>query len=695
MLLVSSLGAALRPGSGWAQLNLVDPDVKAKRAPGAERAADADGAKASPTSPTSPRGSDADAKAKAAAKAGAKPVDAAPAGPAAPSLLVDPVSDADLAVAWRTWTDAVKKNDIKAEQAARAALVKLKKSVAAKSMELWSVGLTRVAAKASERGDHGAAVEMARSATELAPALPAAWTALAWTYVRADPTDLGRVVTTLKTALSLSLADLRYQRATLADFGAIVIFSWIALACVVLFVFLLRRGYYALFDFHFFFPRAAARWQTGALFVLVLLMPIVFRLGLVAVLLTAFLAVTLYLTSAERAVAVVLIGVIGVLPVVGGVIAERAVFSETPARAVFEVDNGGVGSERTVAELDAKAQGRTASFAELFTLGTWRLRRGDAERAAQQLKDALALSPKEARALNNLGVAQAALGDWDNARVMFEDASKADPSLAAAHFNMGRIFQRRYQLLGDAAAGDIGRASTAFNTAQTLDPSLTKPEPLSTKEPTPLSSAFALTALPEDVVRSMAQANGAGDRVRSQLVSVFVGRAPEPVAYALPLLLAVLVALAGRLGPKLRASKVCTKCGRPCSTREDPELSLGSLMCTQCVNVFVNKNAAAPSLKVRKQAEVERYHQRTDRIAYGLGVLCAGMGHVFSGLPVRGLVYAFFFLFAVVGFVWRDGAVRAPFDAVPVWLKLVPLGLLFGSVYVVALRGLRKRQQQG
>ena len=69
-----------------------------------------------------------------------------------------------------------------------------------------------------------------------------------------------------------------------------------------------------------------------------------------------------------------------------------------------------------------------------------------------------------------------------------------------------------------------------------------------------------------------------------------------------------------------------------------------------------------------------------------------GMGHVFSGLVVRGTIYGFLFLLVIVLFLQRNGVLRSPYEAAPLLLRLVPLGLVFILVYLLSLRGLSRRQ---
>jgi hypothetical protein len=127
------------------------------------------------------------------------------------------------------------------------------------------------------------------------------------------------------------------------------------------------------------------------------------------------------------------------------------------------------------------------------------------------------------------------------------------------------------------------------------------------------------------------------------------------------------------------------------SRRDDPDVSPGSLLCTQCVNVFVKKNVAAPSLKVRKQLEVARYESRIEKLAWALGALWSGMGHVFSGATVRGALYGFLFALGVTAVVLRQGVLRAPYESLPALVWLVPVGLSLVMLYVLTLRGLRRK----
>jgi hypothetical protein len=198
--------------------------------------------------------------------------------------------------------------------------------------------------------------------------------------------------------------------------------------------------------------------------------------------------------------------------------------------------------------------------------------------------------------------------------------------------------------------------------------------------------------LPPSELQALDAGEVAGERVEAQVSRKLVAGMTGPVAWALPGLLGGVLFGWGFLRQKLNASKVCEKCGRPACRRCDPELGLGSLMCTQCVNVFARKGQVPAQMRTRKEAQVAEHRTWMDRVALGFSALMAGAGHVFAGLPVRGALYAFLFLFGVGAVVFHGGVLRAPYGEAPAYLKLTLAGVLLLPVYLLTLRGLYKRQ---
>lgn len=706
--------------AAWAQVDLVDPDAPSTKPKKTAKPADdelqpnpddtvidegpledTEPGKAVPElnvpiTPTAPKekrdagvGRDSKDAKKEPGKDGKK--EPAPRAPP-PPLVVKALADADLERAWTKWKELEGKTDVKAEQAARAELVKMRSISGASNLESWAIGLLRAAEKHEAAGDSGAAVEIAMTAVELAPDLPAAWTGLALTYFRADPSDVGRYLGAFKKGVEKTLGDARYLRPFVADIAATLLIAVVFTALVVVVVLFLRRLRYFLHDFHFFFPRAAAHWQTTAMALLLLSLPVVFRMGVAPMLLVLFAAATLYLTIAERIVAAVLIAMLGFVPTLAGTMVEATAFADTAAEDLYLIERGGTGVDDLVQRYERLAAEDKVTFPERFVLGRYHLRRGHLEQAIAHYRSALAIRPEDVPGRVNLAVALFLQGDLENPRSILENVTR-DSRNPIALFDQARLYQRRHAVYGDSVAGEVDKANAALVEARTMDATL----PGIADEEKPRTELIAneyVRTLPlaTDELLGFAKSTDGAERVRSQMTHLLLGDVNASIAPFYPLLAALLLLGFGFLGPALEAARVCNRCGLPVSRRSDPDVSRGSLMCTQCVNVFARKNVVAPSLKVRKQLDVARYQTRMERLSYAFGLACAGMGHVFGGWPVRGAIYGFLFVVAVTAAVLRNGVLRAPYDPLPLVLKAVPMVLLFLLVYLFSLRGLRKRQ---
>ncbi|MFT3842046.1 MAG: hypothetical protein QM723_33960 [Myxococcaceae bacterium] len=614
----------------------------------------------------------------------------APAKPPAPPILVAQTSDADLQAAWEKWRAANEKNDVKAEATARAELLALKARSGSTALVPYAVGLLRAASQHQAAGDSTAAVELAQAAVELAPRVPVIHLMQARVFFEVDPTNPGRVFESVRNGLVLGLDDPQFLRPIIADVAATFLTALMVLAAAVVAVLFLRRVRYFLHDFHFIFPRALARWQSAALAVLFLLTPIVFRMGVAPAVLLLFATVSLYLTTAERLTAWVLVTLLGAIPVLGQLSAGATSFAGTPAERAYQLEQGGPNTESLAAEVVAAAKQDKATFAELSALGSWQLRRGRLDAAIDTLKGALSKRPNEPRASNNLGVAMMLKGDLDNPKSLFEGSAQAEPSAGVPLYNLGRLYQRRVASLGESAASEVDRANQAMFEAKQREPELGN-----RKEPPPDKLDGNVVLITEPIARadllSLTTATDAEERVGSELTQTVLGDVPENLAPFYPFVVGALLFAVGFLQLTLGAARPCNKCGQPVSKRSDPDVVPGTALCTQCVNVFAKRGVVPPSLKVRKQLEVTRFATRTERASYILGAICSGMGHVFTGNAVRGSIYGFMFVFGVVALVQRNGVLRAPYETPPGLLVAIPVGLVLALVYGLSLRGLFRR----
>ncbi len=652
------------------------------------------------------KGSSRDAEAEAEQPAGVEetPVPTTPAAaqppapvvrPPPPNILTPRVTDADLQKVWDKWQKAVAALDMESARKAQQELLDLKDDVAALDMESLSVAFIRAAEGRRKANDEAGALQLVEQAVTLSPNLPYARLALAEAYMHRSAGDVGPYFREVKAALSVMLEDPRYRRPVMADLGAVFLVAVLATAAVVVGVLFARRVRFFLHDFHHLFPRAAAKWQSAALAVLLLIgTPIALRLGLVPVLLILLASVAFYLSVTERAVAAVLLVLAAMVPFAAGKIALTASFAGTVAEDVYVLERGGLAVEQVADRVRARHEKKQAGFAELFALGRFEARRGQMQEAIAHYKAAAALRPGHAALMTNLGNAMLATGDQDGAARIYAEASGADPGLAAPAFNLAEVYRRRATVAPDESIGaENQRARDALAAAQRLDASL-----LMWKRPLDerllmnrllISPPLTEADLPdtEDPV--------AAQRVEAQLSRRLLGGGSAGSAWMLPVLGALLAFAWGFAGRAMKASRECEKCGRPVCRRCDKELGVAAKMCAQCVNVFSrNKGAVEARVRARKQIEIERHRQWEGYVSYAFGALVSGAGHLFHGLAVRGALYAFLFLLAVSGVLLRSGVLRAPYGEVPLYLKLAPLLLLLIPLHLLTLRGLYRRQNE-
>lgn len=612
--------------------------------------------------------------------------------PGAKPLLLPHTTDAELVAIWARWRKATAELDLKAADASQAELVRLRDDLGIADLEGFSVGFLRAAESKQRANDALGAVQLATVATALAPDLPYAHLGLAQAYFAAEPGSVGRVIDEAKLAVRSLMSDPRYLRPVLADLGAALVFALMATAVAVVLVMFLRKARYFLHDFHHLFPRGTARWQSAIIAMLLLALPWVLHLGIAPTLIALLLAVSLYLSPLERGVAAALIALLGAVPILGAQLVVHTAFEGTVAEDVYELEHGGIEAHGAADRVLRRNADGKAGFAELFALGRYELRRGDLDRAMEHLKAAAGKKNGDARLLVNLGNAMLAKGDPDGALDIYRNATQVDEALAAGFFNLSKVYYRRAASLPNDQVGlELDKAHNALQTAQRID------ERLLLREDPPednlqVNRLLLAPSLTTDEIVQLADAGEASEKVRAQL-SLSVAGTSSLVGTFYPVLAALALFGFGFLNRRMSAAKTCDKCGRAVCRRCDPELGVGSLMCGQCVNVFARKGVVAAPLKVRKQVEVDRYHARMERLSTVFGLVCSGAGHLFSGLPIRGALYAFAFLFVAFSAFFRQGILRAPYGTVPTLIQLVPLGVVFLAVYLLSLRGLYKRQE--
>ena len=637
--------------------------------------------------PPPPRPAPVRRSTRAPAPTPAVPAPAAAAAPARdrtppPPLLVPTEGDDTILQAFSAWKEAERVRDPKASRTARDRLIELRDTLAIADLESVSLALLRGARVRAAGKDGAGAVELAQSAVALSPDVADAHWGLFRAHLGNDLLDLRRLWADARNAARAALADPRWSRGLLGDVGATLLVAWLATALAALVVLFLRTLPSLVHDVHHAFPKGVARWQAGAVLILLLLLPWVFRLGLLFPSLVLFAAVTLYVEAKERwLLAVLLAGACLVPPLAGGLV-QLTTFAGTPAEDVLQLERGGLEASPAAAHVMARVETGRATYSEVYALARWELRRGKLELARQHAERALALRGGDARAQTVLGNVAFAETRWPEAIAAYTRASEADPTLPDPLWNVSRVYRRRAKTLSDDAVGpELDRAQNSAAAAQRLDERL-----MTRTDPPDSRPALNLTLLTPALSRSEPLVTDGPERrarVTAQLAQTLVGEFDPSAAVLVPLAGLAVIAGLGFVRGGRGVSRGCHKCGRAVCRRCDPELVEDSLLCHQCVNVYARRGKVAPMARVNKEMEVRHHQAWVSRWAYGLGLVWSGAGHLFTGLPVRGALHAFVFAFGITVAINREGLLRSPgvSAGTAAWLAvaLVLLALTWGA----------------
>src|SRR5262249_40698646 len=193
-----------------------------------------------------------------------------PPRPPPPPLLAPPEGDDAPPHAFTASKEAERIRDPKASRAARDRLLELRETLAIADLESVSLALLRGARVRAQGKDGAGAVELAQSAVALSPDVADTHWGLFRAHLGNGLFDLRRLSADAWNAGHAALADPRWSRGLLGDIGATVLVAWLATALAALLVLFLRTVPSLVHDVHHAFPKGVARWQAGALLILVL-----------------------------------------------------------------------------------------------------------------------------------------------------------------------------------------------------------------------------------------------------------------------------------------------------------------------------------------------------------------------------------------------------------------------------------------
>ncbi len=525
-----------------------------------------------------------------------------------------------------------------------------------------------------------------RDAISLDPYLPDGHFALAKTEFKKGP--LG-VLTGAKHTVTGTVARFTTARGAHDLFTVVVPIFLLALfvtAFIVSIAIVLRHGTLLRHDLEEALG-PERRSLALAIFVAVLLLPVLTFQGYGWLPLWWMALLFVYASGVERVVAItILLACVGVGPLVKSLETRLVTKQNALFRASLLALEGGPDS-RAVTDLEQGTRRDPGDRDLLYLLAAQYKKSGRYEDAAGLYREILRSKPDDILALNNLANLEFAAGEFQAAIARYKQGmggSLAPERAATLHYNLSLAHLQRFEYQpAQEARSQADRLASGL--IRTFDERWKYEK-----------GDYAVVDLGLDADEVWAKFRGKTEGVAAKNV---VGRdlAPESAGEttrsmlnrfaAFPLVFAAAIFGVRRWrGPKMFTMR-CIKCGTPFCRRCHLGAVAGGL-CTQCHHLFVVRDGVSGPARNQKLLEVQKEDERRERIFRVLSLVAPGAGHVYAQRTLLGLLFVFLWALILASALLAGNMipVTETSSAITTPWALWVGGALLLAIYIVANR---------
>ncbi|HQR45918.1 MAG TPA: tetratricopeptide repeat protein [Thermoanaerobaculia bacterium] len=575
---------------------------------------------------------------------------------------------------WFAWLSAQEEGDPITARAKVDEILKYSQKIEIRRITDLALAATILGRRQVEQGKPELAREAFQSATRLDPDLPEPrWARLSLAvrmrqYRSLVPDFLG--------ACRATLADGESRRILLTRLLLVLAFAGLATAVAVLAVLCVRHGRRLVHDL----AETASRLVPGGhgaelVVVVMLLAPLLLSFDVLWFGLFLFVLVFGYATWPQKvAAAGALALAVPLLPLLDRTSYELAVSSSAIVRSAEALEESRY-DQRVVDSLEQARNLLPEDVDIRFLLGRVYQSLGQNERAVAEYTSAAALSPRESRSLVNRGNIRFVDGDLGSAQEDYQEALRRDPRNVPARYNLALLFAETFRTV---------EAGRMLAEARALDTVLVQ-----SYQDAP--TLLEVVSLPYPVEEARAKAAALERDARGRhLLGLFRGFSPG-AAWRVPVLLAVPAAfLAAILLDRRRQrgeayAAECQKCGRTFCRRCKPP-GESSLLCSQCIHVYLKKDGVAIETKMQKLDDVRRRKALQERIRWSLNLVVPGTSAFLESRVLAGVAAMFLFAAGLLGVFARQsfGVVPRPglspaLPALVFWGAVAAAGWVFGQ----------------
>ena len=573
---------------------------------------------------------------------------------------------------WFAWLAAQDEGDPITARAKVDEILRYAQKIEIRRVTDLALSATILGRRQLSQGKADLAREAFQSATRLDPDLPEPRWARLSLAVRTR--QYRAVVPEFLGACRATLADGESRRILLTRVILALAFAGLATAVAVLAILLVRHGRRLVHDL----AETASRLLGGGhgqdlLVAALLLAPLLLSFDVLWLGLFLFVLVFGYATWPQKIAAVAaLVLSIPLLPLLDRVSYDLAVSSSPFVRSAEALEESRY-DQRVVDTLE-QARNLVPDDVDVhFLLGRVYQALGQNERAVAEYTQAAQLSSRESRALVNRGNIRFVDGDFGSAQEDYQEALRRDPRSVPARYNLALLYAETFRTI---------EAARMLNEARAIDAPMVQ----AFQDAPTLVKVVSLSFSPEEA-RAKAAALERHARGR-HLLGLFRTFSPVdawriPILLGIPLAVAVALLLDRRRERDRGYAAECQKCGRTfCRLCKPPGES--SLLCSQCIHVYLKKDGVAIETKMQKLEDVRRRKMIQERVHAFLNLLVPGTSAFLDSRVLAGLTAIFLFAAGLLGLFFRQsfGVVPRP-GLTPQWPGLLFWGAVAASGWVL------------
>jgi tetratricopeptide (TPR) repeat protein len=435
-----------------------------------------------------------------------------------------------------------------------------------------------------------------------------------------------------------------------ADMLLMAVLAVFATAIVMAIALFFRYGRSMAHDFREMLSRRMSGGSVSVLAFALLFLPIFFWLGPLW-LMFYWLAIFFgYASPAERAIIVILLLLVALLPIAADAAANWIAGVESPVvMAAISSNTQGYQPDalRRLQELIAVVPDNAMLH---LLMGNMQAFEGVDDQAALHYRRAIELRPNHAGAHVNRGNLHFLNNEFQAAITEYEKAQRADPKLAIAFYNHSVAAGETYKF--DQQAQMLDKARQADRNFVERTTRNLPPQKVVMYHP-PISEAW-------DVTRALTKRSAAralfGNYSRfDPSTSAFN---PVTIGALLSLLLALLLWVKRR---RTGFANACIKCGRTfCPRCKSARES--ATYCTQCIHIYLKRDGVSLDTKRQKLEEVSDHQSGMVRRNRLFATFLPGAAQMMEGRTIKGTIGIFFFVLfvAIAVFVGRLAPALGP-----------------------------------